>query len=119
MIHIIIVYKNIFITVPDAFYIWRKYYIFSIQCNFRFTLERMRRRQFSKNLRKNVSGKKKKNSESSRQERIGDVLKSLCVCMVGVWGVIKFPWGGRLGEEAHRSSLVGFICCGKGFLSFY
>ena len=61
--------------------------------------------------------KEKKNSESSRQERIGDGLKSLCVCVVGVQGVIKFLWGGRLGEEAHRSSLVGFICCGKGFLS--
>lgn len=31
----------------------------------------------------------------------------------------KVPMGRELGEEAHRSSLVGFICCGKGFLSFY
>lgn len=76
----------------------------------------MRRNQFSKNLRKKVSGQKKKNnnnnSESQRQERIGDVLKSLCVCVVGVQGVIKFLCGDL--ERRYRSSLVGFICCGKG-----
>ena len=78
----------------------------------------MRRNQFSKNLRKKVSGqKKKKNSESPRQDQIGDVLKSLCVCVVGVQRVIKFLWGDW--ERRYRSSLVGFICCGKGFLSFY
>lgn len=92
--------------VPDAFYIWRKYYVFSLQCYFRFTLEEWEGTSSLRIWGRRFLAKKKKNnnnnSESQRQTNWWCSEEPLCLCGGGAGGD-KVPVR-RFGEEVQVKS---------------